>query len=211
MSDIPSSAWICIDGVEGTGKTTVAEGLAAQLPVELAPEFSSAPFGTALRAAVQTTPHYISVSALGQSLVFLGDFIEIYAATVAPLLERGTAVVSDRGYLSKYCYQEVVLASALGSSRARSLLDEIFANLPVPHLTIYLTAPLECVRARLERRDGSCSSERAEFIVRAASAASSYLARHPRLPSVTVDADRPLDAVLHDATAAARRVLYYSS
>jgi thymidylate kinase len=203
--------WICIDGVEGTGKTTIAEILTAALPVEMAPEFSSAPFGIALRDAVRSSPHYISVSALGQSLVFLGDFLEIYASAVAPRLKAGTAVVTDRGYVSKYAYQEVVLRDDLGATRTRQLLDGIFTHLPLPELTIYLTASMDVVRARLVRRDGSCDQARIEFIARAADAMASYLHRLPALNSVTIDAERPVDAVLHDAVLAVRRVLPYSS
>jgi thymidylate kinase len=211
VSDGTKGVWICIDGVEGTGKTTVAEGLTAALPVEMAPEFSSAPFGIALRDAVRTSPHYISVSALGQSLVFLGDFIEIYASTVAPRVKTGAAVVTDRGYVSKYTYQEIVLRDSVGAGRTRRLLDEIFAQLPPPELTIYLTAPMEVLRARLVRRDGSCDQTRIEFIARAADAMAAYLHRHRNLSSTTIDADRPVAAVLHDAMLAVRLVLPYSS
>ncbi|HEY0687605.1 MAG TPA: hypothetical protein VGD71_01085 [Kribbella sp.] len=200
-------SWICVDGVEGTGKTTIAEGLARTLPVELAPEFSAAPFGGALRDAVKSTPHYISSSPLGQSLVFLGDFLEVHASSVAPRLRVGVSVVSDRGYLSKYAYQHVVLSPTLGVTRTRRLLDEVFTHLPPPTLTIRLTAPMQSVRARLVRRDGSCDRAREEFIALAAESAAEYLDRTSELETVTIDTDRPPEEVLHDVRRIVRRYL----
>jgi len=199
--------WICVDGVEGTGKTTITQALAAALPVEVAPEFSHAPFGLALGHAVRTSPHYIAVSALGQSLIFLGDFVEVFATKVAPRLAAGVSVVSDRGYLSKYIYQEVVLAGALGTSQARRLLDEVFAHLSPPDLTIYLTTPLHILRARLLRRDGFCDRARVEFIARASESAADYLLRNPHLASITIDTVRPVEVVIADVQQAVRSIL----
>lgn len=199
--------WVCVDGVEGAGKTTIAEHLSRTLPVELAPEFSDAAFGRALRAAVRSHPHFISASPLGQSLVFLGDFLEVHASSVAPRLKAGISVVSDRGYLSKYAYQEVVLSGTMGVAAARRLLDGIFAYVPVPTLTIHLTAPIDRLRARLLARDGHCDSAREEFITKAAAAAAGHLERATGLAAVTLDTSRPLEDTLRDVTRiVARRV-----
>jgi thymidylate kinase len=203
----PRGTWICVDGVEGTGKTTVATHLARTLPVEVAPEFSGTAFGHALRSAVAISPHHISSSALGQSLVFLGDFLEVHASSVAPRLDAGISVVSDRGYLSKYTYQEVVLSGVLGVEPARRLLDDIFTHLSAPALTIHLTAPEDRVRERLLSRDGHCDAARLDFIARAAAAAAEHLARNTGLRAVTVDTNQRLDDVLRDVTDVLRRWL----
>ncbi len=199
--------WICVDGVEGTGKTTIADHLTRALPIQLAPEFSDAAFGRALRSAVTSSPHYISSSPLGQSLVFVGDFLEVHASSVAPRLGTGVSVVSDRGYLTKYSYQEVVLSRTIDVLAARRLLDEIFAHLAPPTLTLHLTAPESCVRHRLLSRDGHCDGARIEFIRQAAIAADQYLARTTALESVTIDTDRPLDDVLDQITDIVRRCI----
>lgn len=197
-----TGAWICVDGVEGTGKSTIARAVAESLSLEVAPEFSSAPFGLALRQAVRDSPHVISASAVGQSLVFLGDFFEVRAATVEPQVAAGKSVISDRGYLSKYAYQQVILADVAGSARARHLLDEIFTHLPPPDLTIHLTAPLDVLRARLLLRDGFCDSAREAFLVRAAESMSMYLDRNPGLVSLTVETGRPLGDVVQEVESA---------
>ncbi|HYQ67806.1 hypothetical protein [Actinophytocola sp.] len=199
--------WISVDGVEGTGKTTIATHLAQILPVEPAPEFSDSVFGSALRGAVAASPHYISSSPLGQSLVFLADFLEVHASSVAPRLDLGVSVVSDRGYLSKYSYQEVVLSNTLGPMPTRRLLDEIFAHLPSPSLTIHLTAPESCLYERLLSRDGHCDPARLAFIARAAAANKAHLARTHVLHAVTIDTNQRLDDVLREVTDVVRRRL----
>jgi dTMP kinase len=204
-------SWICVDGVEGAGKTTITTALAAILPVETAPEFSRAPFGRALAEAVQSAPHYISSSPVGQSLVFLGDFLEVHAAVVAPRLRAGVSVVSDRGYLSKYAYQEVVLAGELGATPARQLLDALFAHLRPPTLTIYLTAPIDSLRKRLMQRDGHCDETRQQFMIAAAAATERRLQGVPQLNAITVDTDRPIREILAEITPAVRDVISYSS
>jgi len=123
--------WISVDGVEGTGKTTIATHLAQTLPVELAPEFSDSVFGHALRAAVTASPHYISSSPLGQSLVFLADFLEVHASCVAPRLDLGVSVVSDRGYLSKYAYRKL-FCPALWAPRQHAVCSTRYSH-TCPH------------------------------------------------------------------------------
>ncbi|MEV4319961.1 hypothetical protein [Actinocrispum sp. NPDC049592] len=188
--------WICVDGVDGVGKTTITGALAAALSISAAPEFSSAPFGQALKSAVRSSPHYISTSPAGQSLVFLGDFFEVYSSAVAPRVRDGEPVISDRGYLSKYAYQEVVLSSRYEPAAARRLLDAVFAFLPPPALTIYLTAPVDVLVDRLIRRDGSCDDSRREFLVQADRAARARLRREPILPSMILDTNRPVAELL---------------
>ncbi|MCE6995010.1 AAA family ATPase [Saccharothrix sp. S26] len=194
--------WICVDGVEGVGKTTIARALADAYGAHLAPEFSAASFGRALADAVRETPHLIAASGIGQSLVFLGDFYEVHASAVAPLVAAGATVVSDRGYLSKYAYQDVVLGADLGETAARELLDGVFRHLPTPDLTLHLVAPRGVLRERLVARDGYCDDARLAFMERAHRAALRRSAGTPALRVTTIDAGRSPRAVLSDAVAA---------
>ena len=204
MADDPGrrGRWICVDGVEGVGKTTIARTLARATGAHLAPEFSAASFGRALDRAVRSAPHVIAASGVGQSLVFLGDFYEVHASAVAPLVAAGATVVSDRGYLSKYAYQDVVLTDELGETAARELLDGVFRHLPTPDLTLHLVAPWHVVRDRLLARDGECDDARLSFMARAHRAASRRSTRTPALRVTTIDAGRSPDAVLSDAVRA---------
>lgn len=189
--------WISVDGVEAAGKTTISDLLCERLGGRVAPEFSDAGFGRALQGAVRDTPHFISTSALGQSLVFLGDFFEVHGTVVAPTLAEGGTVISDRGYVSKFAYQAAVLESSLPGV-ADALIDRILGLIDPPDLTVYLHAPLEVIRRRLQIRDGSCSAERLAFIATADKLARARLAREPRLTHVLIDTDRPAKGAIRD-------------
>ncbi len=194
--------WVCVDGTEGVGKTTVTLGLLDAVPSSTGiNEFSDALFGDALRTAVRSNPHFISASPLGQSLVFLGDFMELYDSRIRPALDRGQIVITDRGWLSKYTYQSAVLQRAMNREQATALLDAVMAYIPKPDLTVLLTAPSPVIRARLVERDGHCSDERLAFIERAATEARAVATRADGLVVEIVDGDRPREVVVGEAMA----------
>jgi dTMP kinase len=197
--------WVCVDGTEGTGKTTLTAALIEAVGGDGINEFSDAPFGAALREAVRKAPHFISVSPRGQSLVFLGDFLELYDSKIAPALNGGRVVITDRGWLTKYAYQKIVLQNAMSDDEADALLRHILGLIPAPDLTILLTAPLEVIRARLRARDGHCDDGRASFITRAAAAAREFAASIPDLRWVLVRTDRDPADVLREAATEVRR------
>jgi dTMP kinase len=186
---IAPGRWICIDGTEGAGKTTLARALEEETGAEMVAEFSRAPFGRALREAVSASPHFISASPLGQSLVFLGDFVELFEDEIAPELAAGRTVITDRGFLSKLAYQQVVLERSMEAGAARELLVSILGLIPEPELTILLSAPSEVIRERLIERDGECGAERIAFIERAAQVASGA-AEDIDLACVRIETDR---------------------
>jgi|GEM_PF-3501569 len=198
MSTNQRGLWICIDGVEGAGKTTIAQGLTTALGAIGVSEFSGTPIGSALRAAVKISPHFISKSPLAQSLVFIGDFIELVHSKVCPALNDGKIVITDRGYLSKYAYQEVVLESAMSRTEARILLDGIFTFLPVPDATLLLTAPRDVLQNRLIARGENCGESRLGFLDKAAVAAREFLERRPTMNAAVIDSDRTIEETFQE-------------
>ena len=67
MKTASRGLWISVDGVDGVGKSTLANHLVSQFSASvLAPEFSDSPIGSYLRQAVQSNPHYISPSLIEQ-------------------------------------------------------------------------------------------------------------------------------------------------
>lgn len=161
--------WVSIDGVECAGKSTLCGRLAPILPgAHVMPEFSAGPVGEYLRESVQSSPHFISRSFVGQSLLFLADYAEL-AATRTMTGGPAEIVLQDRGFISKFVYQLLVLREDIGTLRARDLVSAIMAELPQPDVTVLLDAPIEVIEARLRvARPGWISPERQEFVVQAA-------------------------------------------
>ncbi|WP_182880243.1 dTMP kinase [Microbispora sp. H10949] len=200
--------WISIDGVDGTGKSTIAPRLATLLRAKLSDEFSQSALGASLRMAVDVAPNYILHSRVGQSLAFLGDFFEIYETQIAPAVASRAVIVSDRGWLSKYAFQFVTLAEELGADQARTILADTLGLLPRPNLTLYLIAPMRVVQQRIAHRDGTCDSSRTLFNRRAHDAAQEAIQTMKyALPCIVIDATNSLDRVLSDAVIACSSVL----
>jgi len=192
--------WICIDGVEGAGKTTLTNALVREIRADAISEFSDTLFGEALREAVKTAPHFISKSPLGQSLVFLGDFVETFEARVRPALDAGSIVITDRGWLTKYSYQVAVLETVMPHQEADALVRQILDHVPTPDLTICLTAPAPIIRARIVERDGSCDDERLSFILRAREAEVARMSTPPHFTKVEIDTNRATHVVQAEAS-----------
>lgn len=157
--------WISIEGTEGVGKSTLAKHLSSVFEKSIiAPEFSSSRIGEYLREAVQTSPHFISESLIEQSLLFLADFFRIYDTIVLPNIKNNYMVISDRGYVSKYVYQFLVLSSAYKIETTREMLGSLFRLIPGPDFILYLSCSESEQIRRLIQRDGHCDAARMSFI-----------------------------------------------
>lgn len=165
MTDTGDGRWISVDGVEAAGKTTLVNELRTMLPAAVVvDEFADDPVGCFLREKVKTSPHVFWKSLVGQSLLFLGEFWQRYDLTIRPALQAGETVISDRGYLSKYVYQRVVMEAALRPEPAHALLVGAMSPMPPPQTSIVLDAPLDVIEARLISRGETCDDARLRFI-----------------------------------------------
>lgn len=196
MTENARGRWVCVDGVEGAGKTTLTRALGPLLDAVAIKEFSKTSFGAALREAVRSTPHFISHSPVGQSLVFLGDFIELFDSEIAPALQKGRTVITDRGWVSKYAYQRAVLEERLPCEEADALVRRLLDYLPQPDLTVLLTAPLPVLQQRLVERDGACDEHRLAFIRKADDYAEEFANSLPPDRWMMIDTNRREEEVL---------------
>lgn len=136
--------WISLDGVAASGKSSVALRLADDvLETRIVPEFSGSPVGRHLQAQVRLAPHFIKHTPLSQSLLFISDYSDLASEALVAQRVGSPLVIQDRGFLSKYVYQLLVLSSSLGRAGARKLMDEIFAHLPRPDITVLLDLDLQ--------------------------------------------------------------------
>ena len=167
-----SVPWVSVDGVECAGKTSLCERLKTTVQgSRLLPEFSPSPVGVHLQRSIESSPHFISQSMIGQSLLFLADYAEIAQLAMTVDDPAVKVVFQDRGFLSKFVYQFVVLQEDIGAHRARMLLSAVMEELPRPDVTILLDAPMSVIESRLRHaRPTWLKPERRIFVERAGAA-----------------------------------------
>lgn len=153
---------IVIEGVDGAGTTTQVSQLAAalrqrQIAVRETREPSTGPIGALLRLCL--TGRLVTPGPLGprapswktMALMFAADRLDHVEAEIAPLLEDGVTVISDRYYHSSVAYQ------ALGADPAEpaiAWIRTLNAHARKPDLTIVLDVPLSEAAARRRVRGG---------------------------------------------------------
>jgi thymidylate kinase len=160
-------AIVSLDGVDASGKSTLAETLKARTPgYGFSPEFSETIIGQFLNSQVASKPHLIARSRLAQSLLFLAEYSD-HMESVRLHEPSGTVIIMERGWLSKYSYQVCVLEGVLGYSRAHDLVAGILSAIPQPDASILLRVSLDVMQKRLRTRGIPVHNQFLEFVQRA--------------------------------------------
>lgn len=138
--------FIVFEGLDGSGKTTAMEGLAARLKAEnpgrkiyMTREPSDASVGKLIRQALT---HQIVLQPKTFTLLFAADRYEHVVNEVLPALERGEDVFCDRYFFSNLAYQGDVVAQEQILS-----FNALARELITPDLVFFVdTPPEECMR-----------------------------------------------------------------
>ena len=149
------SGFFVLEGIDGAGTTTQAARLHAHLLAKsgaalLTAEPSTGPIGALIRQALArriVLPPKAGAGPLdtdAMALLFAADRMDHLAAEIAPALEAGIPVVSDRYYHSSYAYQ--------GSETELEFVRSLNARARVPDLTILLDLPPEVAMERVRLR-----------------------------------------------------------
>jgi dTMP kinase len=140
---------VALEGIDGSGKSTQAELLAASLEkdgrqVVLTREPTQGPAGQKLQSYLLGPSRHLSPAE--ELDLFMADRREHVAQVIKPALERGKVVITDRYYYSSVAYQ-----GALGLDPDDILAaNEAFA--PAPDLVFILDLPVTEAMARLARK-----------------------------------------------------------
>ncbi|MCL2642888.1 MAG: dTMP kinase [Candidatus Bathyarchaeota archaeon] len=139
--------FICIEGLDGSGKSTQAKLLTKKLckagyPAVFTAEPSQGKIGKFIRKRLfeqERLPPTV------EALLFAADRIEHVQTIIIPALEEGKIVISDRYVHSSFTYQ--------GSAGLDlSWIEAINANAKTPDLSLFIDVTPEVVLERLKRK-----------------------------------------------------------
>jgi dTMP kinase len=205
---MPRGTLITIEGLDGAGKTTLAEALARELrartaaegrPVELLREPGGVRLSERIRELVKDPA--LEVSPQAEALLYAAARAQLVRERLLPLLEQGALVLLDRFVDSSLAYQGAGRELGVEQIRAINLLATGGLE---PDRTLLLQISPETGRTRLRTRAldrDRMELEGEEFFARIAAAYRDLARAEPRRIS-PLDAERSSDALLRDALAA---------
>lgn len=195
--------FITIEGIEGTGKSTVAKRLHQDLTamgkdVVLTREPGGTPVAEAIRQVLlahwQSDPMADDV----ELMLMFASRMQHVQNLVQPALAAGKMVISDRFYDASFAYQGG--GRGLSMQRIQYLSDWVLQGFK-PDVTFLLDADPEITFKRLQGEKDRIELEQLEFFqnIRAA-----YLALAEAEPQriVRIDADQPFEHVMQQISLA---------
>jgi dTMP kinase len=140
-------AFICIEGLDGCGKTTQAKLLAKKLSASHGAVYTAEPsrgkIGTYIRNSYLYGEKRLSI--VLEALLFAADRIEHLENEVIPALNEGRLVISDR-----YVYSSLAYQGAAGLSL--EWIEKVNEHALKPDLAVFVDVDLETVMRRLKTR-----------------------------------------------------------
>jgi dTMP kinase len=181
--------FISIEGIDGSGKTTQAKLLAADLGDDtvLVREPGGTAAGERIRELLKAPG--LELDPLAELMLFCAARAELVAEVILPAQEAGRDVVCDRFSDSSVAYQGV--GRGLGSERVEEICDLATGGV-WPDLTILLRIDPERAAERIGRRRADRFEEEGiELQRRVAQGYDEVARRHPeRIRVVEADSDR---------------------
>jgi len=141
-------AFICIEGLDASGKTTQAHRLVKELrrrgfEAVYTTEPSPGEIGKFIRTYILQRKRRVPIAV--EALLFAVDRVDHLERRVKPALQEGKIVVSDR-----YVYSSLAYQGAAGLDL--NWIEEINRSVVTPDLAIYIDVPPEVVVKRIKRK-----------------------------------------------------------
>jgi dTMP kinase len=194
--------FVTFEGLDGSGKTTQAERLAARLRAEGVEVVATRePGGTELGEKVRDLVlHGGHVSPWAEALLYAAARAQHVEEIIRPALGQGASVVCDRYLDSSVAYQGV--GRELGLDRVLELNLTAVGGL-LPDRTFLLALDVAEIGTRLDREHDRLEREADEFHARAAAGYRELAERFPER-IVVLDATRPADELAEEVYGALR-------
>lgn len=192
---------ITIEGIDGAGKTTLAEGLRAQLhgrgvDIRLRREPGGVAAAERMRELVKDPD--LRIGARAEALLYAAARAQLVEEAIAPLLRAGSWVLLDRFVDSSLAYQGG--GRELGVASVREINQFATAGLK-PDRTFLLILDAKLGRSRSQSRSEPADRlerEPDEFFARIDAAYRELQAQEPERIRL-IDASQPVDRVLAQA------------
>ncbi|SDQ26563.1 dTMP kinase [Natronobacterium texcoconense] len=186
---------VTLEGLDGSGKTTVWEALQDRYPDAV---FTREPtndswYGDAVYRSIEDD----DADSLAELFLYTADHADHLTRTIEPALERGDLVISDRYSDSRFAYQGATLAAYDRLEVPDPLEYVVAVHEPFtiePDLTIYLDVDPETAA---ERAGATNKFERVEYLEQVHENYERLLERHQNR-FVRIDATQEPDAVLEE-------------
>ena len=144
---IRKGCFVCIEGLDGSGKSTQTRLLAERLQktrrVLLTIEPSRGRIGTFIRQSYLYGENRLS--SVVEALLFAADRVDHVQNEIAPALETGDVVISDR-----YVYSSLAYQGAAGLSL--EWIEKVNSHALRPDIALFLDVDLGTVMKRLKPR-----------------------------------------------------------
>lgn len=186
--------YIALEGLEGCGKSTHTTRLGQHLDAVITREPGGTRIGAELRA-ILANPDNVEMDRRTEALLMAADRAQHMAEVIAPALERGQHVVSDRSIYSTLAYQGY--GRQLGTSELLTISQWALRD-RLPDIVIYIDVPTDVLNERLAKRDlDRFEREGAEFFARIAQGFSELRQADPER-WIVIDGTMPKDDVEAD-------------
>lgn len=157
LKDNKRPLWICFEGPDGAGKSTLARMFFERLDnAVLLPSPSDGTVGRMARESLGMERNSLAVEA--RQLLFLSDVVDTYFRSVVPALMDGKTVVSDRWVMSTLFYHHALLEMEGAEEEGNNSAADMFSLYSVltsgqgPDLTFVVNTPEPIRRSRLSAR-----------------------------------------------------------
>jgi len=192
---MPRPAFLSLDGLDGTGKSTqcrlLVEWLRAQkVPVTECTDPGGTALGQELRKLLLFGRDH-RIATITEAMLFMASRAQLVEEVIRPALDRGEVVVSDRFLLANVVYQGHASTSGMKPEDLWTIGRIVTGGLE-PDLTLVFDLPPEVAVARRKREADRMEDRGEEFYARVRTGFNFEAGRRPdrlRLIDATPDVD----------------------
>jgi len=189
--------FICVEGLDGCGKTTQAKLLARRLKKDYDAVYTAEPSNGKIGKIIKK--NYLHTdkrgSAVVEALLFAADRFEHLKSEVLPALDEGKLVVSDR-----YAYSSLAYQGATGLDL--EWIEKINEHAIRPDMALFIDVEPETVIRRLKRKRSVMENLETQLKVREI-----YLRFVGKDGLVRIDGNKPKREVAKEITATVKEFL----